>query len=171
MFSVLQRQILLLFTQILQNIDRNTVAFVGITIPATVLIITSDSEVQHLRTKRATCHRSTWTTNTLQLRLTTDSCPLSSCPSVHTTDTEESNRVSSGPRIDSLEILWVSFVFCCLLRQTLLDAPHSASLFSSQNSHPTSQLNPSQEKSKQISFWGQPAHFIDCVQNKGTASN
>lgn len=131
------------------------VSLVGMTIPATVLTVTSDHEVQHPRTKRTTCHRSTWTTNTLQLTLPTDFYPL---------DTEESNRVSNGPSIDSLEILWISFVFCCLLRQTLLDPPHSAFLPSSQSSHPSSsQLNPSQENSKQISFWGQPAHFIDCA--------
>lgn len=81
------------------------VAFRGRTAPAPVLTLTSDSEVQHPRTKRTTCHRSAWTTNTLQLRLATDSCAL---------DTEESNRVSSGSSIDSLEILWfllVSVVF------------------------------------------------------------
>lgn len=101
MFSVLQRQIffVVVYTDFIKYCQSRMawicihVALAGMTIPATVLIITSNFEVQHPRTKRAICHRITWTTNALHLRLDTDSCPL---------DREESNMVSSGPSIDSL---------------------------------------------------------------------
>lgn len=69
------------------------VVLVGMTIPATVLTITSDSEVQHPRTKKATCLRISWTTNILQLTLATYSYPL---------DTVENNVVSSEPSTDNL---------------------------------------------------------------------
>lgn len=50
------------------------VALVGMTVPATVL--SPLTEVQHPRTEKAICLRATWTTNTLQLRLATNSHPL-----------------------------------------------------------------------------------------------